>query len=64
MTGFELTNYAHIDSFIKDVNVETVRISRNGMLNEGPVVFHAEFQITIGDIYDSYLDVSGWGKVK
>ncbi len=64
MTGFPLTNYAHIDNFIKDTNVENVHISTNGMFNEGPIIFHAEFQVTVDEIYDTYLDVSGWGKVR
>lgn len=63
MTGFPLTNYDHIDSFIKDTNVESVYISTNGMLTEGPIIFHAEFQVTTDEIFDTYLDVSGWGKV-
>lgn len=64
MTGFPLTNCAHIDSFIKDANVENVYISKNGMLSEGPVIFQAEFQVTADEIFDTYLDVSGWGKVR
>lgn len=64
MTGFPLTNYAHIDSFIKDTTVEDVRISTNGMFTEGPIIFQAEFQVTVDEIYDTYLDVSGWGKVR
>lgn len=63
MTGFPLTNYAHIGDFLKDSNVESVHISTNGMLTEGPVIFHAEFQVTADEIFDTYLDVSGWGKV-
>ncbi|KAJ6646250.1 Beta-galactosidase [Pseudolycoriella hygida] len=62
MTGFPLTNYAHIGDFLKDKNTENVRISPNGMLTGGPVIFHAEFQVTADEIYDTYLDVSGWGK--
>lgn len=64
MTGFPLTNYAHIDNFLKDSNVESVRISTNGMLSDGPIIFHAQFQVTADEIYDTYLDVSGWGKVR
>lgn len=64
MTGFPLTNYDHIDSFIKDANVESVHISTNGMLTEGPIIFNAEFQVTADEIFDTYLDVSGWGKVR
>lgn len=63
MTGFPLTTYEHIDNFIKDTAVESVRISTNGMFTEGPIIFHAEFQVTTEEIYDTYLDVSGWGKV-
>jgi len=62
MTGFPLTNYSHIESFLRDSNVESVFISKNGMLTEGPIVFHAEFEVITDEIYDTYLDVSGWGK--
>ncbi|XP_037024449.1 beta-galactosidase-1-like protein [Bradysia coprophila] len=62
MTGFPLSNYTHIDSFIKDANVENVRISTNGMFAEGPILFHAKFQVTTDEIYDTFLDVTGWGK--
>lgn len=64
MTGFPLTNSGHISDFVQDNTRETVVTSTNGMLSNGPVVYHAEFDITTELIYDTYLDVSGWGKVR
>lgn len=64
MTGYPLTNYDHIQNFLGDSNVESVHISKNGMFTEGPIIFHAEFEVTTEEIYDTYLDVSGWGKVR
>lgn len=63
MTGFPLTNANHISDFLKDSTPETVHITSNGLLLNGPVVFHAEFDIVTDEIHDTYLDVSGWGKV-
>lgn len=62
MTGYPLTNYDHISDFLKNSTSEAVRIKTNGMLSNGPGIFHAEFEITNDTIYDTYLDVSGWGK--
>lgn len=64
MTGFPLTNYSRIEEYLKDPMIpESVHISKNGMLTQGPVIFRAAFDITDDEIYDTYLDVSGWGKV-
>lgn len=63
MTGYPLTNSDHISDFLQDNTPETVHISTNGMLSNGPIIFHAEFDITSEEIHDTYLDVSGWGKV-
>lgn len=64
MTGYPLTNSDHISDFLQSNTHETTHISTNGMLSNGPVIFHAEFEITNDEIYDTYLDVSGWGKVR
>lgn len=64
MTGYPLTNSDHISDFVQSNTHETVHISTNGMLSNGPVIFHAEFEITNSEVYDTYLDVSGWGKVR
>lgn len=64
MTGYPLTNYDHISDLLKDPTRDTVHISKNGMFSEGPIIFHAEFDITNDEIYDTYLDMSGWAKVR
>lgn len=64
MTGYPLTNSSQISDFLKDSSTEGVYISANGMMSKGPVIFHAVFDITNDEIYDTYLDVSGWGKVR
>lgn len=63
MTGFELENVDNLNNLIYDVGVERVTINKNGVLNEGPVIFYAEFAITATEIHDTYLDPTGWGKV-
>ncbi len=62
MHGYPLTNPDHISDFLQDTTPESAHVSSNGMLSNGPILFHAEFDITASDIYDTYLDVSGWGK--
>lgn len=62
MTGFPLTNYDLIRNFIRS-NTDDVSMSKSGMLREGPVIFHGKFELKATKIYDTYLDVSGWGKV-
>lgn len=62
MTGFELENVDNLNNLIYDVGTERVTINKNGVLNEGPVIFYAEFDITAAVIYDTYLDPTGWGK--
>lgn len=63
MTGFPLTNYAHIEEFVADPE-ERVVVSNRGMLYNGPTVLHANFDIPAGQtLYDTYLDTTGWGKV-
>lgn len=63
MTGFELENVDKLNNLIYDICTDTITINKNGVLNEGPVIFYAEFDITAADIYDTYLDPTGWGKV-
>lgn len=63
MTGFELENVDKLNNLIYDIGTDTITINKNGVLNEGPVIFYAEFDITAADIYDTYLDPTGWGKV-
>lgn len=62
MTGYPLTKFNDIEDFIINAN-EVVSISKNGILLEGPTVFSANFDIDIDPILDTYLDVTGWGKV-
>lgn len=63
MTGFELENVDNLNNLLYDVGTEVVTINKNGVLNEGPVLFNAKFDITAAELYDTYLDPTGWGKV-
>lgn len=62
MTGYPLTKFSDIENFMSNAN-EEIAISKNGILLEGPAVFSTNFDIDIDPILDTYLDLTGWGKV-
>lgn len=65
-TGFPLSNYTNIYNLTS--NTEThkpVLVDRSGYLVEGPIIFYGQFNIDNNQtIYDTYLDPTGWGKVR
>lgn len=62
ITGFPFDNYVNIESFIR-VSDGNYQVSADGNLYDGPVLFHAEFQIDpSSEIEDTYWDANGWGK--
>lgn len=64
-TGFPLSNYTTIEKLLlKDKPNTEVLVDRTGRLLEGPHIFHGEFNIENDrDIFDTYIDPKGWGKV-
>lgn len=63
ITGYPLTKFSDIEEFMSNVGNEEIATSKHGVLLEGPAVFSANFDIDIDPILDTYLDLTGWGKV-
>lgn len=62
ITGFPFDNHVNIENFVR-TSPGTYRVSEDGNLRDGPVVFHAEFEISqYQEIHDTYWDPVGWGK--
>lgn len=60
MTGYPFEDYTKIQEIIEEN--ETIVHSKNFM-KLGPMIFHGEFNISEKNIYDTYLNPNGWGKV-
>lgn len=56
-----------IEDLIDDSQLGNSRFFRNiatdGILNDGPIVYSKKFVLNEEDPLDTYLDVTGWGKV-
>lgn len=70
LTGFPLEDVDRIEDLVNehfgnDVNDNSGRISgfSSDILNEGPMIFHTTFDIDADEIYDTYVNPTGWGKV-
>lgn len=62
VVGFPFDNQAQLERLILASN-RTYEISQDGVLYDGPVVFHGEFEISpYQEIHDTYWDTTGWGK--
>ena len=61
ITGYPFDNYAKLENFITST-ATTYELSENGVLIEGPVVFHTQIIINENNLHDSYWNTSGWGK--
>lgn len=59
ITGFSFDNYAKLEEFVS--KNESYKVPENGILTEGPVVFHQNFNVP-ALIGDTYWDATGWGK--
>jgi beta-galactosidase len=62
VTGYPLENYTDIQNYLTAATTDTYALPKNGILTEGPVVFHAEFDVTVEEIFDTYFDTTNWGK--
>lgn len=70
ITGFSLDDVSQIEDLIResignDINDHSNRLSSfsSEILNGGPIIYHATFDIDRDEIYDTYINTSGWGKV-
>lgn len=62
VTGFPFDNHASVERLIL-TSPGTYQASSDGILHDGPVVFHGEFIIPESQaIRDTYWDTEGWGK--
>lgn len=72
ITGFPLEDVGEIEDLIlenfgNDVNGHdqfgrSTKFSSD-ILNNGPIIYHTAFDINAAEIYDTYVDPTGWGKV-
>ncbi|XP_063705006.1 beta-galactosidase-like [Culicoides brevitarsis] len=58
-TGYDFEDYAKIEE-VAFGNKSEVEIYKNGVLNEGPVIFAAEFDCE--ELADTYIDLTKWSK--
>lgn len=68
ITGFSFENESKLDDLIaadeQDPDVLNVIEHRTSeRLHNGPVIFEGEFDIKQDEIFDTYINPSGWGKV-
>lgn len=62
ITGFSFDNHVDVERFVMTSTAD-YQVSSDGVLYDGPVVFHGEFEIgTLEEIHDTYWDAEGWGK--
>lgn len=65
MTGYPFEDYTKVREIIEENVMKDKKIVHHkNLLKPGPTIFHGEFNISAEHIYDTYLNPSGWGKVK
>lgn len=60
ITGYPFEDYSQIEEFITVEASNTFELPKNGLLKEGPVIFHGT--LTIDEVTDTWWHVKGWGK--
>lgn len=68
ITGFSFENESKLDDLIaadeQDPDVLNIIEHRTSeRLHNGPIIFEGEFDIKQDEIFDTYINPSGWGKV-
>lgn len=70
ITGFPLDDGSQIEDLItetfgNDIREHSGRLVdfSSDILNGGPKIYHATFDITAPEIHDTYINPEGWGKV-
>lgn len=61
ITGFPLEDYSKIEKLIENHHGNLCDLK--DCLRFGPLVLYTEFELTENQIFDTYLDPTGWGKV-
>jgi beta-galactosidase len=62
ITGFPFEDYVNVEEFSRQ-STGDYDLSPDGILYDGPVVFHGEFEIPESQVTaDTYWDAQGWGK--
>lgn len=70
ITGFPLDNYKRVHELVLDYGIADNEIeyekTNKEMLREGPTIFSVKFDIPLDteEIFDTYLNPTGWGKVR
>jgi beta-galactosidase len=61
-TGYPFDSHADIENLVRTSTYDYT-VSNDGILHDGPVVFHGEFEISpYQELSDTYWDPVGWGK--
>lgn len=68
ITGFPLEDGFQLENMIssniyRSAKEEPIISANSQYLQNGPAIFHANFNILSDEIHDTYIDPSGWGKV-
>ncbi|XP_055604075.1 beta-galactosidase isoform X2 [Uranotaenia lowii] len=58
MTGFPLDNYLLLQDYIDQYSEHDLKVKSFSSMN----IYHCGFEIYTNEIYDTYLDTTGWGK--
>lgn len=71
ITGFPLENVDKIEELVmeniaNEINENSERsfALNSEILNNGPAIYHATFDIDVPELYDTYINPKGWGKVR
>lgn len=64
VTGLPLDDVNAIEKLVtENIAKDKVVELRNDILTGGPVIYHATFDIDASELYDTYVNTAGWGKV-
>lgn len=70
ISGFPLDDVNQIQGLINEssgneINENAARMTKftSNIMQNGPIIFHASFDIEKDEIHDTYVNTTGWGKV-
>lgn len=63
ITGLPLEDVNAIEKLVTESNENGLIDLRSDLLTGGPTIFHGKFDIDAAEIYDTYVNTAGWGKV-
>lgn len=66
ITGFSLEDTQQINDLLPSYerSIYKQKYRKQSILRNGPVFYRTTFDILNDEIYDTYIDTSGWGKVR